>query len=363
MIPAVQAAEEKLRKKAEKKGKVPAETDHADGDVATTHETDKSGLGFDGIVSIRANALSKPKATKEPSPEAEEDDEPGYFVNRDLSHLKAALDEADVIIEVLDCRDPLSFRSSHLEELSRDKAGRKTVLILNKIGPSLPSPSMEITNIEAAADSCPRETVELWTKHLRGQYPTFLFRSASSSLPEYNPDPTSKQKGKSREPSDDAFGADAVLSYLNDLARVHNGEQLTVAVVGMTNVSPFFSFQLGPDVKLQVGKSSLINSLTKRATLPIYTLASSSRGPTTTELPQEVTIETGNKKIRLVDTPGILWDAEIDKSSTEAVTNRARDILLRNKGRIDRLKDPSPSGQSTLHRFFDDINLLPHHDC
>ena len=94
-----------------------------------------------------------------------------------------------------------------------------------------------------------------------------------------------------------------------------------------------------------MGKSSLINSLLKRAALPIYTLASSSRGPSTTEIPQEVTLEIDSQKIVLIDTPGLSFassheEEDDDQSTLEEF--RARDILLRNKGRIDRLKDPYP---------------------
>ena len=90
-----------------------------------------------------------------------------------------------------------------------------------------------------------------------------------------------------------------------------------------------------------MGKSSLINSLVKRAALPIYTLTSSSRGPFTTEVPQEVTLEVDSQKIVLIDTPGFSFVAD---ESTSAGEFRARDILLRSKGRIDRLKDPNPPG-------------------
>ena len=106
-----------------------------------------------------------------------------------------------------------------------------------------------------------------------------------------------------------------------------------------------------------MGKSSLINSLLKRAALPVYTLASSSRGPTTTELPQEVTVEFEDQKILVIDTPGLSFiskdedDAEDDETCVDATAleeYRARDILLRSKGRIDRLKDPYPPGTSVI---------------
>jgi nuclear GTP-binding protein len=56
------------------------------------------------------------------------------LINHDLPNLQSVLDQADVILQVLDARDPLAFRSSHLEELAAAKAGRRMLFILNKIG-------------------------------------------------------------------------------------------------------------------------------------------------------------------------------------------------------------------------------------
>lgn len=64
----------------------------------------------------------------------EEEEEVPILLNRDLPTLKSVLDIADVVIEVLDARDPLSFRSSHLEELIAAKPGKRILLLLNKIG-------------------------------------------------------------------------------------------------------------------------------------------------------------------------------------------------------------------------------------
>jgi ribosome biogenesis GTPase A len=75
---------------------------------------------------------------------------------------------------------------------------------------------------------------------------------------------------------------------------------------------------------------------------------SSLQGPTTTSLSQEVTLETGEKRIRLIDTPGFLWDFTENQSTEFIKQGRARDILLRNRGRIDRLKDPSLPGMLSL---------------
>ena len=98
----------------------------------------------------------------------------------------------------------------------------------------------------------------------------------------------------------------------------------------------------------------MINSLLKQAALPIYTLASSSRGPSTTEIPQEVTLEVDSQKIVLIDTPGLSFVSDEDAAAGDQSTLeefRARDILLRSKGRIDRLKDPYPPSTSIIPSF------------
>lgn len=73
--------------------------------------------------------------TKAPIAEAAgvEEDIP-VLLNRDLPNLKAVLDLADVVIQVLDARDPLRCRSAHIEEASKEK---KILLVLNRTGASI----------------------------------------------------------------------------------------------------------------------------------------------------------------------------------------------------------------------------------
>jgi ribosome biogenesis GTPase A len=56
-------------------------------------------------------------------------------------------------------------------------------------------------------------------------------------------------------------------------------------------------------------------------------------------------LEVDGKQIRLIDTPGLVWEADESATNAEA---RARDILLRSRGRIDRLKDPSMASRFLL---------------
>lgn len=65
---------------------------------------------------------------------AKDGDGAPLLLNSDLPHLAAVLDKADVVIEVLDARDPLAHRSSALEARVKSKEGQKLLLVLNKIG-------------------------------------------------------------------------------------------------------------------------------------------------------------------------------------------------------------------------------------
>lgn len=100
-----------------------------------------------------------------------------------------------------------------------------------------------------------------------------------------------------------------------------------------------------------------MNSLTKQSVLPIYALSSTQVvGPTTTPYAQEVPIETSGHQFRVIDTPGISWQVDIeDEKISEEV--RATDILTRSRGRIDRLKDPLPVGTSITAIFLFDSYL------
>ncbi len=68
--------------------------------------------------------------------EEEPEEEIPVLVHHDLPNLVSVLEMADVVLQVLDARDPLSFRIKHVEEFANDK-GKKSLFVLNKIGGSL----------------------------------------------------------------------------------------------------------------------------------------------------------------------------------------------------------------------------------
>ncbi|KAI9512703.1 P-loop containing nucleoside triphosphate hydrolase protein [Russula earlei] len=321
-----QAAEAKARRKEEKKNLRAHQRDALKtvGKGSGEHSSANVEEGdFDGVVTLGDPSKSPSKSTKgtsaavNPASIADTHGAPPVLTS-DLSHMSAVLDKADVVIEVLDARDPLACRSSALESRVASKEGQKLLLVLNKI------------------DTCPRETTAAWAAHLRSEHPTLLFRVASSCLPPpVTHDPT-KGKRRSEAPSDDAWGSDAVSTLLELWAEEKSGGDgpLHVAVVGLTNS----------------GKSAFINSLARKNALDVYASSSFTNSPSTTPHALEVTLELNDKPLVFIDTPGTAWQPSEDASHEERERRRAQDILLRNRGRIDRLKDPLPAVSCVVSR-------------
>ncbi|XP_039512105.1 guanine nucleotide-binding protein-like 3 isoform X1 [Pimephales promelas] len=181
--------------------------------------------------------------------------------------LNKVIEASDVIVEVLDARDPLGCRCPQLEETVLKHEGKKKLLfVLNKI------------------DLVPKDKLEKWLGYLDAECPTFLFK-ASMQLKDRTVS-QKKQRGTnavldhSRAAS--CFGRDCLLQTLSDLAKEKDAEtMLKVGVVGFPNV----------------GKSSIINSLKEMRACHVGL----QRG--LTRCMQEVHI---TKSVKMIDSPGIV---------------------------------------------------------
>ena len=147
----VQAAEAKARRKEEKKnlraqqklvseanGRGGGDDGGSGGQEDNDHAEGEDGH-FDGLATLGGPTKSPSKSMSSSGVQlavasaGAKDDAP-LLLNPDLPHLAAVLDKADVVIEVLDARDPLAHRSSALEARVESKKGQKLLLLLNKIG-------------------------------------------------------------------------------------------------------------------------------------------------------------------------------------------------------------------------------------
>jgi nuclear GTP-binding protein len=153
------------------------------------------------------------------------------------------------------------------------------------------------------------------------------------------------------------LGKTELLEYLSKIKPAQKDEDLAVALMGLPNV----------------GKTSVLNSLLPakvkhHETAPVLALNAASKNPQpTTKMPSETRIEHNGKGIRIIDTPG--WDfadddedeeededeeddeedAEVDEAKlakwTQMEATMTADLLRRNLGRVDRIKDIIPLGQ------------------
>ncbi|CAM6129869.1 unnamed protein product [Calypogeia fissa] len=201
------------------------------------------------------------------------------------------IEAADVIIQVLDARDPLGSRCLDVERMVL-KAGatKRIILLLNKI------------------DLVPKEVAEKWLKYLREELPTVAFK-CSTQQQRTN---LGRKSSKSKEvpivsQTSDCLGAETLLQLLKNYSRNQKLKTaITVGVVGFPNV----------------GKSSLINSLKRTR---VTTVGAT---PGVTKVMQEVHLD---KKVKLLDSPGIVFaSSKADEAS----------VTLRNCTRIEQLQDP-----------------------
>lgn len=185
-----------------------------------------------------------------------------------LRELKKVVDSADVLLQVLDARDPVGSRiHPTIEDTILSQASKKMVLILNKI------------------DLVPKQVVADWLTVLRRAHPTIAVKA-------------SQERGDAGEVQVDAnstsvpVGMDGLLQLLKNYARTGGvgGKSKTTIVVGILGYP-------------NVGKSSIINALKRSRAVGV-----SSR-PGSTASMQEVVLD---RNVRLLDSPGVVFN---DKSS------------------------------------------------
>uniref|UniRef100_A0A1B0DG85 Nucleolar GTP-binding protein 2 n=1 Tax=Phlebotomus papatasi TaxID=29031 RepID=A0A1B0DG85_PHLPP len=166
------------------------------------------------------------------------------------NELHKVVDSSDVLLQVLDARDPLGTRSKFIEEfLRKEKPHKHLFLVLNKV------------------DLVPTWVTQRWVAILSQEYPTIAFH-ASLTHP---------------------FGKGALINLLRQLGKLHiDKRQISVGFIGYPNV----------------GKSSVINTLRSKKVCNVAPIAGE------TKVWQYITLM---KRIFLIDCPGVVYpSAETD---------------------------------------------------
>jgi len=190
-----------------------------------------------------------------------------------IKEFKKVVEAADVIIQVLDARDPLRSRCPQVESaVISAGTSKRLVLLLNKV------------------DLVPRDVVEKWLKYLRNEFPTLAFKASTQNQKEN----LARSKIDLNSASDQllqssqCLGAETLMKLLGNYSRSLDVKTaIRVGVVGFPNV----------------GKSSVINSL-KRAQA-----CDTGSVPGMTKQMQEVKLD---KNIKMIDSPGIVMSSSVD---------------------------------------------------
>ncbi|NXW63657.1 NOG2 protein, partial [Eurystomus gularis] len=226
--------------------------------------------------------------------EAQEDIYKKGQSKRIWGELYKVIDSSDVVVQVLDARDPMGTRSPHVESyLKKEKHWKHLIFVLNK------------------CDLVPTWATKRWVAVLSQEYPTLAFHASLT-----NP-----------------FGKGAFIQLLRQFGKLHSDKkQISVGFIGYPNV----------------GKSSVINTLRSKKVCNVAPIAGE------TKVWQYITLM---RRIFLIDCPGVVYpsgDSETDivlkgvvqvekikspEDHISAVLERAKPEYIRRTYKIDSWKD------------------------
>lgn len=224
-----------------------------------------------------------------------------------MREFREVINESDIILEVLDVRDPMGCRCREMEAeiLGLDSGRKKLILVLNKI------------------DLVPMPVVMAWKKVLEREFACILFKANTqgqntrlggnklyqNSLIK-NPELASKLIDTQK-----SVGTDKLMQLIKNYSKNEGVKTaVTVGVIGFPNV----------------GKSSLINSMKKSRAVGV----SGNAGFT-----QSLQVVDIDSKVKIIDSPGVIL------SNEDEVT-----LVLRNQVNASEVKDPVKPIEEILKR-------------
>lgn len=224
---------------------------------------------------------------------------------------KQVVEAADVILFVLDARDPEGTRSREVERMimTADGAQKRLILILNKI------------------DLVPSSVLKGWLVYLRRYFPALPLRAsgAANNAHTYNHRQLTMQNTSST-----LFKALKAFAHSRQLKR-----SISVGVIGYPNV----------------GKSSVINALTSRLGAGASACPVGAEAGVTTSL-RQVKLDS---KLKLLDSPGIVFPSATAEGPRS--DEQARLVLL-NVVPSKQIDDPVPAVSLLLRRLSSSQSLF-----
>ncbi|XP_037128826.1 nucleolar GTP-binding protein 2-like [Syngnathus acus] len=161
--------------------------------------------------------------------------------------LYKVIDSSDVVIQVLDARDPMGTRSQSIEAyIKKEKSWKHLIFVLNK------------------CDLIPTWVTKRWVALLSQEYPTLAFHASLTN----------------------SFGKGSLIQLLRQFGKLHTDKkQISVGFIGYPNV----------------GKSSVINTLRSKKVCNVAPIAGE------TKVWQYITLM---RRIFLIDCPGVVYPSE-----------------------------------------------------
>ncbi|CCE64729.1 hypothetical protein TPHA_0I02250 [Tetrapisispora phaffii CBS 4417] len=214
---------------------------------------------------------------------------------------KTVVDASDVILYVLDARDPEGTRSRRVEQAVLQSQGKRLILILNKV------------------DLIPPHVLEQWLNVLKSSFPTIPLRAASGAT-----NATSFNKKLTQTATASAL-MEALKKYSNNS---NLKRSIVVGVIGYPNV----------------GKSSVINALTSRRGGSSKACPVGDQAGVTTAL-REVKVD---NKLKILDSPGICFPTDNKRKTRK---EQEAELALLNAIPAKHIIDPYPAVLMLIKRL------------